>query len=182
MAIFKDTVIVLNKQKQSKWNDIYFVFSKQYWKIICSKKPEKNKRDFWTGTEISVEIEVKENINIHNIRNPKIISEFNYEWLSFILINKYLEIIAYCKRNFPDFVENEVGFNVLKTLNKVNITKEALLLTHLKLIDINWELPIESDDITTTKILKFVRQNQISNILRLTNIPEYTIKKLEEFL
>jgi hypothetical protein len=51
---------------------------------------------------INFEIETKKDITIHKIRNIKILSSFDYEKKSFLLINNFLELIALILKNSPE--------------------------------------------------------------------------------
>lgn len=168
MAIFRDKWFVIQRKKQSNSNDIYFVFSCLYWKVICAKKPSKNEKNIDIWSEISMEIEVKDNLSIHNIRNIKIKSGFNYENLPYKTLEQYLKIIAYIKQNFPEWMENKKVYEILEFINSENLNDTSLLLLKLKIVYCNWMLPYENSDKTVSKILKFISTENHKNIVKLT--------------
>lgn len=179
MAIFKDKWIILYRKKQSKWNDIYFVFSASYWKIVCSKKPSKNEKNYDIWTEISMEIEVKEGINIHNIRNLKIKKEFNYEGKTYSTLENLLKILAYTKQNSPDGIENPLLYKTLEQIYIPTINETKLILIKLKIYHALWVLNIFHENETISKILKFISVSTPEKIMKLKDIPEDIKKELD---
>lgn len=182
MATFRDKVIIIQRKRQSKWEDIYFVFSCNYWKIICSKKPSKNEKNLDSWCEISVEIDVKENLTIHNIKNIRIKSQFKYENTPYQTLEEYMKLLAYIKHNFPDGIQNYDTYEALELLNKEDPNKEKILLMHLKLVHINGLLPDLHKDETVTKILKFIRLEKPSKIIKLKGLNEKIKKELKALI
>jgi len=61
-----------------------------------------------------------------------------------------------------------------------NINEIKLILARLKIINILWELDINHENKTVWKILKYINNNRISEILRLGGIDEEVKIELEK--
>lgn len=176
MSIFKDKAIVLKIEKIWEKDLLYTLFSNDFWKIRANKKFNKKEKNIDLGYIINFEISTKENVKIHKIKNIKIKSEFNLKNnKTFSEINIFLEILNIFLREFPDWVNNKEAFNIIEEINKKeNINEINLILAKLKLKSIIWNLNLENDDLIVKKILKFIYNNKINNILKLVWISENT--------
>jgi hypothetical protein len=63
--------------------------------------------------------------------------------------------------------------------NYKKLTEEKILLAKLKITNILWNLPIDSNDKITEKILKFIHKNNIKEIFKLKWIEDEQKKILE---
>lgn len=180
MSIFKTKWIIIKIKKIQKNDFLYTIFSYDYWKIKATKKISKKEKNIDLGYLINFEIETKDKKDIHSIRNIKILSEFKYENKSFNLINKYLEILSIIYKQIPDWINVFEIYNIIELINKIKKIDEIhLILTKLKILSIIWDIKIDKQNQTTSKILKFIELNNIKDILRLIWINETTKKELE---
>lgn len=180
MSVFKTKWIIIKIDKIAKNDFLYTIFSYDYWKIKANKKIAKQEKTLDIWYIINFEIETKKDISIHKIRNIKILSSFDYEKKSFLLINNFLELIALVLKNTPEWVQIFEIYNIFDFINNYEkITEEKLLLAKLKIINILWELNIRSDDKIIEKILNFIDKNNIKEIFRLKWISEEQKKLLE---
>ena len=183
MSIFKTKWIIIKIDKIAKNDFLYTIFSYDYWKIKANKKIAKKEKilDIWYI--INFEIETKKNNSIHKIRNIKILSHFNYEKKSFKLINNFLELIALISKNIPEWIPIFEIYNIFYYINNYEkLTDEKILLTKLKIINILWNLTTQSKDKIVEKILKFIHNNNIKEILKLTWINEKEKNILEKII
>lgn len=182
MSIFKTKWIVLKIHKIKPWEFLYTIFTKDYWKIICNKKISKKEKTIDLWYLINFEITTKENTSIHKIRHIKILSEYNTQNKSFSEINTYLELLSIVHNKIPKWSPIYEVFNLLEiiTIDK-NINETKLVLAKFKVISIFWELNENENDnnITISKILKFINCNKINKILLLTWINEDLLKILK---
>lgn len=151
---------------------LYTLFTYEYGKIKANKKfslKEKN-LDLWYI--INFEIITEENKIIHKIKNIKIKSQFNTN-KSFAEINIYLEILWVIFKEIPDWIPNKEIFEMVESINNYkNIDEAKLVLAKLKLKDILWDLNISNDNKIIERILKFIHNSKIDDILRLKWIDE----------
>ncbi|NVP17615.1 hypothetical protein HUU51_02755 [Candidatus Gracilibacteria bacterium] len=193
MSIFKDKAIVLKIEKTLKINDdsftkkndkefLYTLFTKTYGKIKASKKYSKTEKSLDIGYNINFEIITSEKSKIHKIKNIKIKNEFNINKdKNFYEINKYLEIIALIYREIPEGVAFEEIYEIIEIINeKENIDEIKLILTKIKIKSLIGILNINHNDEIIRKILKFISNSKIENILKLTGINEEQKKELEQ--
>lgn len=180
MSIFKTKWIIIKIDKIAKNDFLYTIFSYDYWKIKANKKIAKKEKILDIGYMINFEIETKKDITIHKIRNIKILSSFDYEKKSFLLINNFLELIALILKNSPEWMPISEIYNILDYINNYKkLTEEKILLAKLKITNILWNLPIDSNDKITEKILKFIHKNNIKEIFKLKWIEDEQKKILE---
>lgn len=180
MSIFKDKSIILKIDKIWEKDLLYTIFSYDYWKIRVNKKFSKKERNLDLGYIIDFEIITKENVSVHKIKNVKIKSEFNLEnKRSFSELNIFLEILTSIFKETRDWVPNKEIFSLIEEINKnKNINKTKLILAKLKLKAILWELNTNNKDEIISKILKFIFNNKINDIFKLTWINEELEEKL----
>lgn len=164
-----------------KNENLYTIFSYDYWKIKAVKKLSKREKNLDLWYLINFEIETKNKTNIHKIKNIKIISEFNTENVWFSIINKYLELLSTILKHIPDWIAVYEIFEIMELVNsRKNISELQLILSKLKILAISWELNIEHQNKTVWKILKFVSSNYINDIFRLSGIGEEIKKELKD--
>ena len=188
MSIFKSKWIILkiNKNiwasqdtKSNAWEFLYTIFTKDYGTILCSKKRSKSEKPLDLWYTINFEIITKEHASIHKIKNIKISSQFVPENTSFWILHGYLWILQKVLTKFPAWVPNYELFELLELLNtQTSIDTHTLLLFECKIVAMSWELQEENSDQTIQKILKFVHNNKISTIIKLTGITDEIEKKL----
>lgn len=183
MSVFKTSGVVLKVQKQNDNQLLYSVFFRDYGKLLVSKKKKTREKPLDIGYYITCEIITKSSKDIHTIGNIKILSEFNHTLKDFQTIQKYLEIIHTILKEIPTWVPHREIQDVLEhlSLEYNSIWYIELILAHIKIYEILWDEK-QSNDITIQKILKFIRNNKISAILKLKWIDEEIQKKLEQLL
>ena len=180
MSVFKTKAIVLKIDKVNKSDFLYTIFTQDFWKIKVSKKKYKKEKNLDLGYIINCEIKTSNKSNIHKIWNIKITSEFSYENRSFSEINTFLELLALVNNNIP---ENVVAFEIFEIIESINnyknITEEKITLWKIKVLNKLWVLKLEHKNQTIQKILKFIDQNYIKTILKLTWITDSMKMELE---
>lgn len=181
MSVFKSKWIILKISKVKEKDFIYDVFTYDYGKIKVQKKDTKKEKSLDIWYIANFEIETKEWKDISKAKNIKIKSEFKYEWKEFKIINEYLNIIWLIYKKIPYWLPFSDVFEIIEVLNeKKELDETKLILAKLKILDYFWDLKIENEDKTIEKILKFINKNKIKEVLKLSWIDEYLIKKLEE--
>jgi len=169
MSIFKSQWIILKIKKLEEKNNLYTIITSDYWKILCNKKLNTREKTLDLGYLINFEIEVKKWVNIHNIKNIKIISEFNSLWKKYSTIESFLILLNIVHLKLPEKLINLEVFKTLKEIIKYkNINSVKLVLSQLKILNILWLLDLENKNLTIKKILYFINKNNIENILKLT--------------
>ncbi len=173
MSIFKSQWIVIKSKKISDKNNLYTIFSSDYGKILCNKKFSTREKPLDSGYLINFEIEVKEWINIHKIKNIKILTEFNSFWKDFSLINNFLNLLNIIDKKVPEKLENREIYKTLENLIRYEpLTSAKIILIQLKIINILWILNLDHQNPTIKKILTFIHKNKSWEILRLSGISE----------
>jgi hypothetical protein len=184
MSIFKSQWAVIKVKKLEEKNNLYTILTSDYWKILCNKKLNLREKTLDLGYLINFEIEVKKWVNIHNIKNIKIISEFNSLWEKYSTIESFLNLLNIIHLKLPEKLINLEVFNTLKEIIKYkNLTSVKLILSQLKILNILWVLDLENKNLTIKKIFYFINKNNIENILKLTWIDEnleIELKKIVE--
>jgi len=175
MTNFKTSGIVLKIINNQKINTIY-IFSKEYWKIICSIKNNKKEKmlDIWNI--VNFEISTKNNFN--NIKNITIINSINYNILNYNTIYEYLTLINYIFKLCPLNEVNTMVYDIVFEINKYkSISQEKIIFAQLKLLDILWYW-IENK--TIKKLNQYISKNNIKNILRLKWLNENQLINLKK--
>ncbi len=180
MSVFKTKAVVLKIDKINKWDFIYTILTYDFWKIRVSKKKYKKEKSLDLGYIVNCEIRTSNIWNIHKIWNIKIVSEFSYECKGFSEISSFLELLALVNNNIPERVIVFEIFNIIESINIYkNITKDKITLSKIKVLNKLWVLKLEHKNETVQRILKFIDQNYIKNILRLTWITDSMKMELE---
>ncbi len=181
MSIFKTKWIILKIQKINQSEFLYTIFTKEYWKIKCNKKFSKKEKSLDLWYIVNFEISTKENQKIHKIKNIKILSDFFRENKNFVEINSYLIILSIILKKIPDWITINELFELLELLNlkSKNIDEIKLILFRLKVISILWELNENHKNNIISKILKFINNNKINKVIKLTWINDNIKKELE---
>lgn len=194
MSIFKTQWVIIKVKKIADKNNIYTIFSNDYWKILCTKKISNKEKTLDIGYIIHCEIEVKQWVNIHKIKNIKITWEFRSIWENFSIINNFLILLSIIEKKVPENLENKEIFHSLESiifyhhphlLNSKDgrkITPIKIILIQLKIISLLWLLNIHDKNPTIKKILSFIHTNKAENILRLSGISEELGRELEELV
>lgn len=182
MSTFKDSWIILKIDKIWEKDLLYTIFSKDFWKIRANKKFSKKEKNLDLGYIINFEITTFENMSIHKIKNVKIKSEFNLtKQKTFSEINIFLEILSIIYKETWEWISNKEIFNLIEEINKKEkIDEERLILAKIKLKSILWELKIENENKIIEKILKFIYNNKISEILKLKGLNEELKENLKK--
>lgn len=193
MSIFKSKWIIIKTKKIGDKKLLYTILSSDYWKILCNKKFSTKEKKLDLGYVINFEIEVKKWVNIHNIKNIKILSEFNSLWKKYSIIKNFLDLLNIVNKKLPEKLVNLEIFNTLEKIIKYDqpqslliqegrLTVLKLILSQLKIINLLWLLNIENKDPIIKKILNFINKNKIENILKLAWINDDLERKLENIL
>ncbi len=188
MSIFKTQWIILKIKKQEEKNNLYTIFTSDYWKILTSKKLVLKEKTLDLWYLINFEIEVKEWVNIHKIKNIKISWEFNSFWKPYSIIHSFLESLNIVTTKLPEKLAHLEVFHTLETLVKYEkvtsntLTQQKIILIQLKILDLLWTLNIEHDDVTVKKILLYIHKNKSGEILKLVWISKEVEKKLDEII
>lgn len=173
MSIFKSKWIIIKIKKIEEKNNLYTIITSDYWKILCNKKLNLREKTLDLGYLINFEIEVKWWVNIHNIKNIKILEEFNSLWEKYSTIENFLILLKIVHLKLPEKLVNIEIFNTLEIIirnKKINSIK--LILSQLKILNILWILNLEDKNLTIKKILHFINKNKIENVLKLIWINE----------
>lgn len=182
MLIFKSSWVILKVHKVGEKDFLYTIFTQEYGKILCQKKISKKEKVLDLGYLIQFEIETKEDKKVHKMRNIKILSDFSPLTRDFATLQKYMEILAYILKNSPDWLQI---FWVIEIIQKIHhfekINEEKLFLSLLKLKHIYWNLSDSHKNPTVQKILHFIHNKSIWDVLRLSWIEKYK-KDLEDIL
>nr|MDD3720347.1 recombination protein O N-terminal domain-containing protein [Candidatus Gracilibacteria bacterium] len=180
MSVFKTKGIILKITKVKDKDFIYDVFTYDYGKIKIQKKDTKKEKTLDIGYIVNFEIETKQGRDINKAKNIKIKSEFKYENKEFKIINEYLNIIGQIYTKIPEGLPFKDIFEIIEAINdKNNLDSLKLILAKLKIIDYFGELKLENDNIIIKKILKFINENKIKEVLKLGGIDEKTQKELK---
>jgi len=180
MSIFKTKWIVLKINKVKPGEFLYTIFTREYGKIMCNKKLSKTEKTLDLWYLVNFEITTKENVSIHKIRNIKIISEFNMQNRSFTELNNYLVILSIIYKKVPTWAPIYELFDLLEIINfEENINELKLILIRLKISSIFWELWENHSNKIISKILKFINDNKVQRVVKLTGINEELKKELE---
>lgn len=178
MSIFKTQGIILKIKKQEEKNNLYTIFTADYWKILTSKKLVLKEKTLDLWYLINFEIEVKHWVNIHKIKNIKIIWEFNSFWKKYSIIHSFLELLQIINTKLPEKLSHLEIFSTLETLIKYEkltwneLTQQKIILIQLKIIDLLGTLHLENQNPTIKKILHYIHKNSSGEILKLTGINE----------
>ena len=178
MSIFKTKWIVLKKEKLKENEFIYTIFTYDYWKIKTIKKESKKEKTLDLWYILNFEIYLSEKSEILKIRNIKIIWEFKTESKTFSEINSFLELLNIVQKNVPEKVsiyEIYLIFESIKGLEKISgnvnkstLSEEKLILARLKVLNILWILGIDNKNELISRILRFINNNNIKSIFKLT--------------
>lgn len=176
MSIFKSQWVILKIKKIEEKKHLYTILTSDYWKILCNKKFSSREKSLDLGYLINFEIEVKKWVNIHNIKNIKIISEFESIWKKYSTIENFLILLNIVHLKLPEKLVNLEIFNALRIIIKnKKLDSSKLILSQLKILNILGLLGLESKNLIIKKILYFINNNNIENVLKLIWID----KKLE---
>ncbi len=180
MSNFKTKAVILKISKVKDRDFVYDIFTYDYGRIKVQKKELKKEKSLDLGYIINCEIETKETRDIHKIKNIKIKSEFRCDGKDYATINEYLKIIWTMYHKLPEWLVFKDIFELVEEINdKKNLDEIKLILSRLKIINLLWELKIDSNDEIIWKILKFINNNKIKDILKLSWIDYELLIKLK---
>lgn len=184
MSIFKDSATVLKITKLNNKEFLYTIFTDKFWKIVTKKKFSKKEKALDLWYYINCEIETSKNSDISKIWWIKIVNEFLNINRNFNEINNYLILINTIIKKTAVWIENIKINEVIKRINIYNNTdlEVKIILAQIKIINLLWELNINNKNETISKILKFINNNDIETILKLTWLNEEIKKDLQSIL
>lgn len=182
MSYFKSKGIVLKKTKHGEKEYIYSLFSYDFWKIDVLKKISSKEKSLDVWYDINFEIHSKKNSSISKIANIKIVGEFDPQDKDFNTIHDYLALLSQVQKRCEKSLAIYEIYEILHIMLKSEITREKILLAHIKIMQVFWELVEEHSDPTTQKILKFIHQNSASKIMRLTWMQQQQYQHLSNLL
>jgi len=181
MSFFKTQWIVLQVGKYSEQELFYKMLFRDYGILTVKKKKKVREKPIDVWYLVSCEIVTHSEKKVHTIGNIRIKSFFQSEWKSYSEIESFLTLLSKLKKELPEWSPHYETYDILSRFIEL-WDIHHLLLTHLKLTQLLWNLPDTHSNETVQKILKFIHSHSYKDILRLKNIPEETQKKLEHLL
>lgn len=182
MSFFKTKWFILKKSIINK-NELITIFTYDYWKIVFSKKLSLKEKNLDIWSIINLEIKTKEWVDIHTWTNIRVVNELNYQLLNFETLNSYLELITSINKNIPINLKIPEIFNIIELINNIEkLTYIKIILANLKIFNILWILNLNNSDPTVWKILNFINNNKINQILLLTWINQDIEQKLSKII
>lgn len=181
MSIFKTKWIVIKKEKIKENEFIYTIFTYDYWKIKAVKKESKKEKmlDLWYL--LNFELYLSDKNDLLKIRNIKITWQFDTVNKSFSEINTFLELLNIILKNTPEKIAVYEIYHIFEILkNQETINEVKIILSKLKVLDILGILDINHTNPTIVKILKFIINNNIKNIIKLIWINEELKNELKK--
>lgn len=183
MSIFKTSWVILKINSLKETEFLFDVFSYDYWKLKLKAKKSKKEKNLDVWYIINFEVNVKKENQIHEIKNIKIKSEFDYLNKDYETILEYLELLKLIDEKCPLSMPIYEIFNILNEINNFeNITEEKLIFSKLKILNILWLLPEKHINEKIQKILSFISKESIKNILKLKWLDEKTKVDLKNIL
>ncbi len=183
MSIFKTSWVILKISLLKETEILFDVFSYDYWKLKLKAKKSKKEKNLDVWYIINFEVNVKKENHIHEIKNIKIKSEFDYLWKDYETIFEYLELLKWIDEKCPFGMPIYEIFHILQEINNFeNITSEKILFSQWKILHILWLLPGEHKNEKIQKILSFISKESIKNILKLKWLDEKTKVDLKNVL
>ena len=184
MSFFKTQGIVLKIIKVSQGEMIYRILFRDYGILSVSKKKKVREKPIDIGYFVSCEIITKKHREIHTIGNIKILSYFASENRSYKDLEDFLKILVRIHKEIPEWNPHYEIYDILSHCITLEweLDSSKILLTHLKIISLLWNLQELHKDPTCEKTLKFIHKYSYKKILELGNIPEDTKKHLEDLL
>lgn len=184
MSFFKTEGIVLKVTKISEWELLYRMLFRDYGILSVSKKKKVREKPIDIWHLASCEIVTKKHRDIHTIGNIKIISFFSSQWRSYQDLEDFLKILVRIHKEIPAWSPHYEIYDILSLCIKSEATMNSskILLTHLKIISVLWNLPENHTNPTCEKTLKFLHKYSYKEILKLWDMPEDTKKALENVL
>lgn len=183
MFIFKTSWIVLKINKLKENEFLILVFSYDYWKLNLKTNLSKNKKSIDIWYIINFEIYNKKELSINEIKNIKILKEFNYNNKDYEIIILYLNLLKYI---FDETTFNNPIFEVYNIIyflnNYEDITPQKIILTHLKIKNIFWELWIESNNQDIKKILNFISKQNIKTLFKIEQLDFQILDNLKKLI
>jgi len=184
MSIFNDSAVVLKITKLNNKEFLYTIFTKNFWKILATKKFSNKEKNLDLWYYVNFEIETSKNSDINKIKSIKILSEFLSQDKNYSQINNYLILLNSILKKTAFWVANH---SIVEAIKQINIYSKddleiKLILANLKIINLLWELDTNNKNPTISKILNFIDKNNIENILKLTWINDEIKKELQNIL
>ncbi len=183
MFVFKTSWIILKINKLKENEFLICVFSYDYWKLNLKTNLSKNKKSLDIWYIINFEIYHKKELSINEIKNIKILKEFNYNNKDYEIIILYLNLLKYI---FDGTSFNNPIFEVYNTIyflnNYENITPQKIILTQLKIKNIFWELWVESKNQDIKKILNFISKQNIKTLFKIEQLDFNILDELKKLI
>lgn len=182
MSVFKSVWIILKIEDREKQ---YFltIFTQEFWKIkVVSKKAKLQKTlDIWYN--INYEIIVKKSNSLNTILNINIKNQFNYNKFNYEIILEYLNLIKIIYNFCPLNHKINWIYEIVNELNSFkNITEEKIIFLQLKILNVLWILNTNNDNLKIQKILLFIQNNNIWNILKLKWLKLWDKQELKQII
>lgn len=183
MSFFKTTWLVLNVEKMNEKEFLYTIFFRDYGVLKVMKKKKTREKLIDTGYIIGCEIITKNDRKVHTIWNIKTLGHFSPENKNFLIIQSFLSLLSYLKKNLPEWSPHYEVFDIFPLLlEKKDFNFQHILLARLKITSLLGNLWDKHPDETCSKILKFTHLHHFKDILRLGKIPEESLNKLTSLL
>lgn len=184
MSFFKTQGIVLKIIKVSQGEMIYRILFRDYGILSVSKKKKVKEKPIDIGYLISCEIITKKYRDIHTVGNIKILSYFKPSEKPYLDVESFLYILSRIHKEVPEWNPHYEIYDILSHCINVEweLNSSKILLTHLKIISVLWNLQELHKDTTCEKTLKFIHKYSYKKILELRDIPQDTKKHLEQML
>ena len=180
MSFFKSKAIVLNKKKLSEKEFIYSIFSYEYGKIDCKKKVWAKEKPLDIWYDINFEIFWKKANSLATIRNIKILHELDTKTQDYATIFVYMQLMNQIHKQTERWIPVYAIYDLVHSLHEKKITETSVILSLLKLKHILGVLPLTHNDPIVQKVLKYIYNTNISQILLLTWINTEIKKKLHD--
>jgi len=184
MSFFKTEGIVLKVTKISEGEVLYRILFRDYGILSVTKKKKIREKPIDIWYLVNCEIITKKDRNIHTIWNIKIVSYFRSEVRKYQDIEDFLKILVHIYKEIPEGSPHYEIYDILSLCirSEQDMTSSKILLTHLKIISVLWNLPEKHQDPHCEKTFKFLHKYSYKEILKLWDMPEEIKKALEKVL
>jgi hypothetical protein len=182
MSIFKTSWLVLQTKKLSEKEFLYQVFFLEYWILWVKNRKKVREKPIDTWYLFQCEIITSGKNSIHIIWNIKILALYQSENKSYKDIEQFLRLLWKIQSEIPIGNPHSDIFTIIAFCISENLYAEKILLMHLKVVDILWNLPNLHSDFATEKTLRFIHKYWYKEISRLWEIPKVIQKNLELML
>ncbi len=182
MSIFRTQGIVLESKKSLDGERFYKIFFLDYGTLLVSKKKQTQERPLDIWYLINCEISTKTGRDIHTIWAVKILREFRCQEKSSWEIMHFLGLIATLSQDIMIGSPQKNIFDLVSQFlsHSDNHSLPYIILIHLKIHMLLWNIWDSHENIHVQKILKFIYQEKkCETLLRLWNIPQESLEVLK---